>query len=428
MRVEIPTIRRGNSAYAVPSLSHTVGNVTFKFTKMLKEMFGKGFYKYVHIDSRMAYTEFMRHDDKEFIHKNKPILAIKPTYDILNEDIFLTHSLLTTNMYGFNYGMGQNIMPLFRDPEIGNSLGYMLDRIRVSLGVTILLDTYQEQMNVLGTFNAMYNTEQPYYNRTAIEIHIPHQFMEMISLDKGIPIYDQNGSVEKFLRYLNMNSSKPITFQMKNSNGHEEFFMYYPLNIEYMFTDLDRGDPEKKGSAYTNAPISFILTTEFNYAQLFAYNTPPNSSSIQETITGDIVVPDFKGQELIVPMFTYENMFEPLDSNGWKYFTSRMYKVDETGVPDILDISSIFESTNIHDVIGYQNTLGLDNHMVLSVRVQMAGEELKEGKDFEFDYENLVIKTLKTNDKVTYRFTIYVNNEYINDTMVKLHPEEFIHN
>jgi hypothetical protein len=55
------------------------------------------------------------------------------------------------------------------------------------------------------------------------------------------------------------------------------------------------------------------------------------------------------------------------------------------------------------------------------------GNQLEEGKDYKFDYENLTLTTINVNTYMTYRFVIYVNNEYINDLMVKLHPEEFLY-
>ena len=46
-------------------------------------------------------------------------------------------------------------------------------------------------------------------------------------------------------------------------------------------------------------------------------------------------------------------------------------------------------------------------------------------KDFDFDFNTLTLVTKTLNPNVTYRFIIYVNNEYVNDLMVKLHPEQF---
>lgn len=410
---------------AAPSLAHTVGNVTFKFTKLLREMFGKKYFKYVHIDTRMAYTEFAINNNKEFFHKNKPILSIKPVIDITNEDIFLTHSLMTTNMYGqsFQSSSGFNMNPFFRDLKHGNMLKYQLDRIRVVFGCVIMVDTIPEQINMFNTLNAMVVQERPYYYRTAIEIQIPHQMMQMISIDSGIPIYDENGSVEKFLKFINMNTCKPVTFQMKNSTGTEEFFMYYPLNIEYTFADFDRGELDKKGFASSSAQFSFSLTTEFNIANLFEY-VPATGSDVIKREDFQVEI-DYTKQGLLVPIYTYEDMFSSYNDDGWKYFTSRMYKVETTVDNDVFDISEIFTSTNIKDIIEYHNQHGIDNKIFFDIKVMMVDKYLVEGKDFEFDFNTLTLVTKTLNPNVTYRFIIYVNNEYVNDLMVKLHPEQF---
>lgn len=418
-------IVRGDKCLAAPSLAHTVGNVTFKFTKFLKEMFGNHYYKNVHLDTRMAYTEFAINTNKEFFHKNKPLLAIKPVIDITNEDIFLTHSLMTTNMYGQSMqgGTSFNFNPFFRDIKRGNGIGYMLDRIRVVFGVTIQVDTVIEQMNIFNTLNALYVQERPYYMRTAIEIQIPHQFMQMVSIDSGVPIYDESGSVEKFLKFINSNTCKPVTFQMKNSTGHEEFFMYYPLNIEYTFADFNIGDVDKKGFASNGCDITFSITTEFNTASLFEY-IPANGSNVIKN--EDIQVEaDFTKQQMMVPIFTYADMFTATNKEGWKFFTSRMYKVEENVLEDKFDISQIFESTNIKDIVEYHNQNGIDNKIFFDLKVLMIDKYLEEGTDFQFDFKTLTLITKRMNKYVTYRFVIYINNEYVNDLMVRLNPKAF---
>ncbi len=55
----------------------------------------------------------------------------------------------------------------------------------------------------------------------------------------------------------------------------------------------------------------------------------------------------------------------------------------------------------------------------------MVDKELTEGTDWKFDFDTFKLYTYKAVKDATYRFVIYVDNEYINDLLVKLHPEEF---
>lgn len=416
---------QGDRFIANPSLAHTVGNVTFKMTNVLKNLFGPNFFKHVHIDTRMAYTDFAKfiNSRKEFIKKNKPILGIRPSVDITNDDIFLSRSLFTTNTYGMSLqtASGFNMMPLFKAPDAG-ALSYMMNRIRVIFGCSILVDTVVEQMNIFSTLVNMLEQDRPYYYRTSIEVQIPHQLMQALSVECGIPIYDEAGSSAKFLSYVNQHTCKPVTMQEKNSTGHEEFFMYYPLNIECIYTDFSRNDPDKHGMVASSAQIDFTLTCEFNTAGLFTYTPRTNAKKLSEQINFEI---DYRNQGIIVPMYTFNKLFMENDDDGWRYFTSRMYRVDESGTTDTMDLEPIFRDTNIKDLIAYHKQQGMDNHVFFNMRVYMVDKELTEGTDWKFDFDTFKLYTYKAVKDATYRFVIYVDNEYINDLLVKLHPEEF---
>ena len=424
----------GNHALYMPSLAYTVGNVSFKTTNMLKNLFGKGFFKYVHIDTRMAYTEYALNTNKEFLHKNRPILAIKPVVVIDDDDIFLSNSLLTTNMYSLSFdklnGGNFNFIPFFRDLENGNSAGYLLDRIRVQFGVFMDFDTVVEQMNMYRILLTMFHTEQQYPKKTGIEIHIPRALLQMISIDSGVPMVDDNGSVEKFLKFINAHTSKPVTYQMKPSSGHDEFFLYYPLNIEYTPSSFSMESVNKQGFASHSAAITFTLTAEFNSIQLYDY-APPRGKPMNLDAY-NISIEDRKfdpaNGKVMIPICTFDNLFEDRNENGWKFFTTRMYKVDkEPGqTEDILDISSLFTTTNIKDVIAYHNQHGIDNHIFFDIKVSGLDSWLKEGRDYYFDFEKLHLVTKKLNSKITYRFTIYINDEYLNDLLVRINPQEFM--
>lgn len=428
-------LQQGNHAFYAPSLAYTVGNVTFKTVHMLKNLFGPKFFRYIHIDTRMAFTEFAKNTNKEYIHKNRPILGIKPVVDIDNDDIFLKESLLTTNKFPMHFdsfgGSGNsNFMPLFRDLEKRNSVGYLLDRIRVAFGVFMDFDTVVEQMNIYRVLRSMLHDNEQYIKRTAIEIHIPRALMQMISVDSGVPMVDESGSVEKFLSYLNKNSCKPITYQMKPSSGTDEFFVYYPLNIEYTPTDFSMESVNKVGSASLSAPITFTFTAEFNSIQMFDYAPPrgvPLNFDRYDISISTTSGPSELNGNIIIPVMTFDNMFEERNSDGWRFFTTRMFRVDhEEGMTeDHTDLSSIFKNTNIKEAIDYHNLHGLDNHLFINFRVWAVDVELKEGRDFEVDYKTLTLIVKKLNKRMTYRFSIYVNDEYLNDLMIRIRPEEF---
>ena len=355
-------VKMGNHAFYAPSMAYTIGNVVFKTTHMLKNIFGKNFFKHVHIDTRMAYTEFAINSNKEFIHKNKPVLGIKPVIDILNDDIFLSGTYLTTNMFPMSFdninGGNFNFIPFFADKKGRNSAGYLLDRIRVVFAVVMNFNTVVEQMNMFSILTSMWTPEKQIPKQTAIEIQLPKPMLQMISVDSGVPMRDENGSVEKFLKFLNMHCSRPITYQMKPSSGNDEFFMYYPLTIEYTPSDYSMDSVEKLGQTIHSAPITFTLTSEFNTIQLFDYAPPRGKPMILDAYDISIENRNNDGHgNYMVPICTFDNLFNERNEEGWRFFTTRMYKVDhERGqTEDRLDLSDLFKNKRQSYLLQYSS-------------------------------------------------------------------------
>lgn len=421
----------GNHAFYAPSLSYTVGNVVFKTVNRLKNLFGKNFFKHVHVDTRLAFTEFPLNSPKEFLHKNKPILGIKPVVELINDDIFLSHTYLTTNVFPMSFdklaGGNYNFLPLFADKKNGNSAGFLLDRIRVGFGVFIAVNTVVEQINLFSILTSMLLEEKPYPKKTAIEIHIPKSLIQMISVDSGIPMVDEDGSTERFLHYLNMHCCYPITYQMKPATGSDEYFLYFPVTIEYIPTDFSMDSASKRGQTVTSAPITFTLTAEFNCIQLFDYSPPRGKPFSIDAYGIELKDDDPANGNFLVPICTFDNIFKEQNEKGWKFFTTRMYKVEheKDSKEDRLSLKHLFKNTSVSEIVKYHNKYGLDNHLFFDIQVWALDYQLKEHKDFEFDFNTLTLITKKLNKRITYRFVIYINDDYINDLMVKLHPEEF---
>jgi hypothetical protein len=131
-----------------------------------------------------------------------------------------------------------------------------------------------------------------------------------------------------------------------------------------------------------SAQIDFTLTCEFNTAGLFTYTPRTNAKKLSEQINFEI---DYRNQGIIVPMYTFNKLFMENDDDGWRYFTSRMYRVDESGTTDTMDLEPIFRDTNIKDLIAYHKQQGMDNHVFFNMRVYMVDKELTEGTDWKFD-------------------------------------------
>jgi hypothetical protein len=408
------------------SVAHTIGNVTALFTEFIKEWFPKNYFKHTHINTRMAYREQKREEnsDYEFIKKNRPILVIRPRLDADNQDIFLTYSLFTTNMFDMRFtGQTTNFMPFFNDRDKQISLSFLMSRIRVIFDVTIMVDTEMEQINQYFYLLSRVVPDRIYRMNTSLECMIPQSNIELISAYSGVPIKDNDtGTTKEFLRYMMSHANRYVTFKERPSTSSMDFFMYYPLAIDWVVTDISRDEPSKKSWAVYTSNINFTLTTEFNTPAIYEFFTTrkqPKELGYKFDIGSDHYKDRANGIN-IIPYFTVPNLFaETRLDNGFELLYTQAFETDveKEGKDDVLDIKPIFQNTNAMDIITWHNTAGISNNVFLKFIVMCDNEQLVQGEGFDVDYDTFSLIIHNAKSDATYRLSVFLNNLYAQDLM-----------
>lgn len=397
------------------SLAHTYGNVTAFYTNFIKGLFPDDFFKTVHISSKIAFREFniLQNKNKEYFKKSKPMLIIRPRMDINNSDEFLKGSYLTTRIANqLDASDMGNLQDILIDNDNGKYLKYLMNRMTMLFDVSIIVETQLQQLNTVTFLKNALMCERPFMIPTCLENNIPRELMEKIAKDVGHNI-DNEESSQKFVEYLNTHSLFPITYKMKNSTGNNEFFRYYPVNIDTTVSQYDIDDGSKKGFVADTYTINFTVNAEFWIAGLFYYfsKTVNKIAGIESSIIAD-------GK--IIPIFTVSNIYDTQLPEGWKLYKSPMYKVDYTNRVDEMDISSLLNSS-LTACLKYHKDHNINNNIFIHISVMKDNVALERGKDFEIDFDKMILYTYKTNNTSTYRLFIYVNPSYINNLISSIY-------
>lgn len=401
------------TSYAVvpSSISHTFGNVTGFITEYVKGLFPKDYFKTVNIASMISYRHFnvLNNTNKDFIKKNKPMLIIRPRIDVLNNDVFLNGSLLTTritdNFYDRDFG---NLQPFVEDLEKGLGIRYLMNRIKMYFDVSIILESQIEQINQAIYLKNIVRQELPFFIETALESNVPREIMQGIAHDANIDINE----TKTLLDYLNSHSLYPVTYKLKNSTGNDEFFRYYPVQMDSIITGLSMDDGSKKGFVDDSYLINFTIETEFNTAGLYYYYTQEAETVQRISMNTDIGFSDT--QNKVNPSFTIVDLFNQEPPPGWTLYTAPLYKVEGDESSYRLNFEQIINSS-IEKTIKFHLEKGMDVGNVVRIFVIKDTEQLDETKgDFIVDYENLDLITNVVNTTSTYRMIVYVNTLYIN--------------
>lgn len=399
------------------SLAHTYGNVTCFIAEYIKSLFPKNYFRTVHISSTIAYRQFniFQNSKKEFIKKTKPMLIIRPRIELNDSDVFLYNTFLTTRMTD-NYMETSftNLQPFISDTERGLHIKFLLNRLKMFFDVTIVSETQIQQLNQAHFFKNRVRQDKPFFLQTSLENFIPREIFEMMSRESGIPLYDENGSVKPFLDYLNSISIYPISYKIKNSTGNDEFFRFYPVNIDTTIQGLSIDDGSKRGMVGDIFTTSFTVSTEFNAAGLYYYF--PKDPTIIDQYTQYLEISDVGDSRKLIPYFTIDNVYVNKIAEGWNVYASPMFKVDPESSrikPDILPLDGIFNNSLIK-MIEYHTKHGLSFDLFMRTIVMKDNQELQPVEDYDINFDNMTLITKNINPDSTYRLIIHVNTMYIN--------------
>lgn len=419
-----------DNCIANSSFAHTVGNVTSLFTEYIKHLFPNNYFRHTHISTRMAYREQKREENTkyEFIKKEKPILIVRPRIDIDSDDIFLTNTMLTTNLWGTDItNKAFNLQPLFVDKDHKCDISYMMARARMNFDFTILVDTEFEQINQYAFLHTLFTTNRVYWMQTALENYIPSDLLELVSAYTGVPIFDDNGRPREFLQYMMQKSNHYITYKESNSNGTKEFFVYYPLTLDFYVSDFSKDDPNKKSWATYSAAINFTIVAEFNYIQLYRFDSALKKD---KDIAVDLSIKPENDKGInVIPYFTVGNLFDKTSlNNGFDLFYSQAFETDPSkyGKSDILELNDLFERTDAKKIIVWNNECGISNKVFMQFIIMENNKKLEEDVDYTIDWKTFQLTILKSDPDATYRLNIFVNNLYAAQMMENI-SEDITH-
>jgi len=399
-------------ALASTSMAHTYGNITAFISEFTKGLFPKNYFKTVHMSSSIAYRQFniFQNTTKEFMKRNKPILLIRPRIELNEQDNFLYGTFLTQRITDNYMDLDfTNLQDFLADLKNGIYMKFLLNRIKLFFDISVIVESQMEQINQVMFLKNRIRQDHNFYLETALESFIPKELLGVLSSDINIPIYDTTNSVKPFLDYINSISMYPVTYKMKNSTGKDEFFRFYPVNIDTVFTNLSIDDGTKKGFISDAFSINFTVSTEFNTSGLYYYFT--KNTDIIRNIDLSIMT----DSNTIIPVFTMSNLFDEIIPDGWNLYSSSMYGVDTNTQPDKMDITPLLNNSLI-SIIKYHLDNGIPTNTFLKITVLKDNTLLEPlNNDYSINLVDYILTTNIVNTISTYRLLIYVNTLYVNN-------------
>lgn len=387
------------------STAHTFGNVTAFIQNWLINLFPENMFKTIHVNSKIAHAQ-LRSTPKEFLKKVPPMFIIRPRIDWTDNNRFLNGTLLTERQGDlYSRYAGTNLQDFFQDDRRKIAIKYQMNRHVINFDVILIVNTLMQQINLSNYFLNAVRQEIPFFLPTCLESYLDMELMKQLSHFSGVPIRDEHNSIDNFLRYLNGNSVAPVTYKLQGSSGTEEFYRYYPVNIDTIITNFSTDEGEKSNQVMNRYQISFSVRCEF-YGTGFYYLF---SDQIKDC---SIVSVDANiGQ--ILPIFTDVLTKDDIDLPiGWKLYASPSCRLENPN--DTISLETIFNDS-IKKVLRYHLDKGIPVVEFFKMRVRKQGKLLEYGKDYTFDPNTYEIQFKECSTYYTYKILIMLNIEYINE-------------
>ena len=252
------------------SMSHTYGNVLAWFQNYMLSLIPENTFKTIHVNSKIAHRQ-LRSTNHEFLKKSKPIIIFRPRIGDMNDERFLKGTPLVEKQNDLYSTWGKTeLQPFLEDPKHDLNVKYQQNRSVLYVDVIMIFSTLMTQIDFVHYLENAIVWNADYFIYTCLESYLPQEMLKIISDLVHIPLYDENNSTREFLRYLNQNTTSPITYKLQGSSGNREFYRYYGTSVNLIFQDLNWDDGEKVGQIMNSYQISFSARLEF-YSTGFYY-------------------------------------------------------------------------------------------------------------------------------------------------------------
>ena len=393
------------------SSAHTFGNVTAFIQNYLLNLFPSNLFRTIHVNSKIAHAQ-LRSTNKEFLKKSPPMFILRPRIDWNDNSKFLNGTMLIErqgDLYN-TYG-GTNLQDFFQDPKRKIAIKYQMNRHVIYFDVILIFNTLMQQLNWSNYFLNAVRQDIPFNLETCLESYISPEFLLMLSQMSGVPMKDEDGSNKTFLRYLNAYSVNPVTYKLQGSTKTDEYYRYYPVNIDTQISNFDTDQGEKVGHIMDRYQISFSMRCEF-YSTGFYY-------MFSDKIDHHSVITVNDNDSTIIPVFTDVLGKEDVDLPiGWRLFASPSCRLEYPD--DVVDLSSQLNNS-IKECIKYHLERGIPLVEFFKLRVRKQGKLMEPGKDYYFDIEKLELHFINGSTYHTYKILIMINVEYINNLVKEVY-------
>lgn len=380
--------------------------------------FQKDTFKSIYTEGKNIYDDFRPLSKIELIKRQKPSLAIVPSFswDFDNEG-------LSRYPYGLSLytQSGKFKESFFNSPETKSYMGLGMETILMQFIFRIRLETRAQQLDMYKYIKLAHRVGFTCGEDVDLDFHLPYELMIQMANDNGFEVECKtmpNGEeihtikkVTEFLRWLNMHSSLPFLYKYRALNGNNEFFLRMKnMYVHVRPTDLSADDGEREGQMSNNFNIELTAETRFPAPKMYAYYS--DNTHHLTTVYGAWWQPNGP----ITTTYTFKGTDIPDENKyGWPLYMNTTYE-DEDSQNKILkiDMKDLLEG-DIGECIKDCMSKGISPSIFCDM-LMFNGSDYIDG---DFDWNTMIFTSKYQVRYIATYIAIYIDKEFINDFIIR---------
>lgn len=399
-------------------LAHMCGSLTSCMMKDFEYHFDKDTFKSEpQISTQIALKQFRTIRDLTEFKLQKPYYIVQPRLlitETTDEQVNVLKRLYGPTMHDLEYCDARFI----GDPDRDFKVDFTIDRTKMEFKFTIVVSTEYQQINFLGYMRNKMRFEDPISKHKMVQIVLPDKIIKAISEDSGVPILDESGKPNNFLRYLNTISKVPISLEYLSGQGKYRFRTLFQIPVLMKYTDFDFDQGKEEGKTKTDFTITCSIQCAFNYPTEFFYYSGSHESEVifNSQATGEEFAIEDLGRGAAIFYTFQEQIIPEEDSEKRQIFANIAIDDIVDNEKEEVDIRPIFRDIHLYIIDNILNK-NVFNHTIdefLGITIY-EDDSIFSKDNYDIDYDTMKLTLRKTKKHRVYRLVVYGSNSIVNE-------------
>lgn len=400
----------------IPSTAQSYSICIEYMRRWIISLFDRNPFKSIYVDGKNIFDDYRRLSSVELLKRERPALAIIPSFDWQFNNDNVDMYQFGTKMYQTR-GLYNNAF--YKDYDHNSFLGIMMETIFMEFTFRIRLETRAQQLDMFKYLQLAGRVGNTCGEDVDLDFHVPYDIMMALAEDAGFELIpaDPNSSIsyprvknfQAFLAHLNSNSQIPFLYKMRAINGRNEFFIrMHRMYVHVRPTGINGDDGEREAVMSNNFNIEMTAEVRFPAPKFYAYYT--DMAKDFTTVYSAWRQPN----GIISAFYTFKGIEVPdKNSLGWEKYLETTYEDDPENInkPLAIDLTDLFTDGDLGSTVEHCIKQGISPSIFCDIFVINGGEH----PHGTMDWSTFVYSTESPVRSPNSYIAIYIDMMYINN-------------